>query len=114
MQVSSRSTYSRSNLYVFYKKPANYAAWGIAALLHVLFRAAFILYGKSNKISQKSSERCAASPHRLGWARPVMQRNPLALANQAFDLVVIGGRIFGICAAWTRSRAAWPSADRAS
>ena len=29
-----------------------------------------------------------------------MQRNPLALANQAFDLVVIGGGIFGICAAW--------------
>ncbi|HLT01924.1 MAG TPA: FAD-dependent oxidoreductase [Geminicoccaceae bacterium] len=29
-----------------------------------------------------------------------MERNPLALADQAFDLVVIGGGIFGICAAW--------------
>lgn len=29
-----------------------------------------------------------------------MQRNPVALADQAFDLVVVGGGIFGICAAW--------------
>jgi 2-polyprenyl-3-methyl-5-hydroxy-6-metoxy-1,4-benzoquinol methylase len=41
------------NLYVFYKNPANYVAWGIAAFFHVLFRAAFILYGKSNKIFTK-------------------------------------------------------------
>lgn len=41
------------HLYVFYKNPANYVAWGIATLLHLLFRAAFILYGKSNKIFTK-------------------------------------------------------------
>lgn len=41
------------NLYVFYKNPVNYLAWGIAAALHVLFRAAFILYGKSNRIFTK-------------------------------------------------------------
>ena len=29
-----------------------------------------------------------------------MQRSPPALADQAFDLVVVGGGIFGICAAW--------------
>jgi SAM-dependent methyltransferase len=41
------------NLYVFYKNPANYVAWGIATLLSVLFRACFMLYGKSNRIFTK-------------------------------------------------------------
>lgn len=41
------------NLYVFYKNPANYVAWAAAAVLSVLFRACFILYGKSNKIFTK-------------------------------------------------------------
>lgn len=41
------------NLYVFYKNPANYAAWGVAALFGLFFRACFILYGKSNKIFTK-------------------------------------------------------------
>lgn len=29
-----------------------------------------------------------------------MKRNPSALADQEFDLIVVGGGIFGICAAW--------------
>lgn len=41
------------NLYVFYKNPANYVAWGAAALLSLLFRAGFVLYGKSNRIFTK-------------------------------------------------------------
>ena len=41
------------NLYVFYKNPANYVAWGIATLFSVLFRACFMLYGKSNRIFTK-------------------------------------------------------------
>ena len=41
------------NLYVFYSNPANWVAWAAAALLDVFFRAAFILYGKSNRIFTK-------------------------------------------------------------
>ncbi len=41
------------NLYVFYKNPMNYVAWAVAMLFSVFFRAAFILYGKSNKIWTK-------------------------------------------------------------
>jgi SAM-dependent methyltransferase len=41
------------NLYVFYKNPFNYVAWAAAALLSVIFRACFVLYGKSNKIFTK-------------------------------------------------------------
>lgn len=41
------------NLYVFYKNPFNYLAWGVSALLSLSFRALFILYGKSNKIFTK-------------------------------------------------------------
>jgi 2-polyprenyl-3-methyl-5-hydroxy-6-metoxy-1,4-benzoquinol methylase len=41
------------NLYVFYKNPFNWVAWGASALLALLFRAAFVLYGKSNRIFTK-------------------------------------------------------------
>ncbi len=41
------------NLYVFRKNPFNWVAWGIATLLSVFFRAAFILYGKNNRIFTK-------------------------------------------------------------
>lgn len=41
------------HLYVFRGNPLNYIAWGLAALLHLAFRVAFILYGKSNKIWTK-------------------------------------------------------------
>lgn len=41
------------NLYVFYKNPLNYVAWAAAGLLSLLFRACFILYGKSNTIFSK-------------------------------------------------------------
>lgn len=41
------------NLYVFYKNPFNYVAWGISAVLSLTFRALFVMYGKSNKIFTK-------------------------------------------------------------
>jgi hypothetical protein len=41
------------NLYVFYRNPFNYLAWGVTAALHLLFRALFILYGKSNVLFTK-------------------------------------------------------------
>jgi len=41
------------HLYVFRGNPLNYVAWGLAAILHLAFTAAFILYGKSNKLWTK-------------------------------------------------------------
>jgi SAM-dependent methyltransferase len=41
------------NLYVFHKNPFNWVAWGVSALLTLFFRAAFILYGKSNRLFTK-------------------------------------------------------------
>ena len=41
------------NLYVFYANPFNWAAWAASALLSAAFRAAFVLYGKSNRIFTK-------------------------------------------------------------
>ena len=51
------------NLYVFYKNPFNYVAWGAAALLNLFFRACFVLYGKSNKIfTKKLAAICYKAP----------------------------------------------------
>lgn len=41
------------NLYVFYANPFNWVAWAASALLSAAFRAAFVLYGKSNRIFTK-------------------------------------------------------------
>jgi nucleoside-diphosphate-sugar epimerase/2-polyprenyl-3-methyl-5-hydroxy-6-metoxy-1,4-benzoquinol methylase len=41
------------HLYVFYKNPMNYVAWAVSASLSVLFRALFVIYGKSNRIFTK-------------------------------------------------------------
>ncbi|ADE16355.1 hypothetical protein Nhal_3312 [Nitrosococcus halophilus Nc 4] len=41
------------HLYVFYKNPFNYVAWGASTLLSLFFRVCFILYGKSNKLFTK-------------------------------------------------------------
>jgi 2-polyprenyl-3-methyl-5-hydroxy-6-metoxy-1,4-benzoquinol methylase len=41
------------HLYVFYKNPMNYAAWAVSATFSVLFRALFVIYGKSNRIFTK-------------------------------------------------------------
>lgn len=41
------------NLYVFYGNPLNYVAAALAGLLSLTFRAAFVLYGKSNRIFTK-------------------------------------------------------------
>lgn len=41
------------NLYVFWKNPANYVLLAASSLLHLTFRALFIMYGKANKIFTK-------------------------------------------------------------
>ena len=41
------------HLYVFYRNPFNYVAWAGSALLSLLFRALFVLYGKENRIFTK-------------------------------------------------------------
>lgn len=41
------------NLYVFWKNPANYLLLAITGLLHLLFRACFIMYGKANRLFTK-------------------------------------------------------------
>jgi len=41
------------HLYVFYKNPFNYVAWGASSLLNFFFRVCFVLYGKSNKLFTK-------------------------------------------------------------
>lgn len=41
------------NLYVFWRNPMNYVGLLATGLLHILFRALFILYGKSNRIWTK-------------------------------------------------------------
>ena len=41
------------HLYVFYRNPFNYVAWGISSFLSLFFRVLFVMYGKSNKIFTK-------------------------------------------------------------
>ena len=41
------------HLYVFYKNPMNYVAWAVSATFSILFRALFVIYGKSNRIFTK-------------------------------------------------------------
>ncbi|MBW2269982.1 MAG: class I SAM-dependent methyltransferase [Deltaproteobacteria bacterium] len=41
------------NLYVFYRNPFNWVARAAASLLTLCFRAAFVLYGKNNRIFTK-------------------------------------------------------------
>ncbi|MCW5698581.1 MAG: class I SAM-dependent methyltransferase [Rhodospirillales bacterium] len=50
------------NLYVFYKNPFNYVAWGAATAFGIFFRAAFVLYGKSNKLFTKKIAASCKSP----------------------------------------------------
>ena len=50
------------NLYVFYRNPANWVAWGVASLLTLCFQAAFILYGKSNRIFTKKIAAICRTP----------------------------------------------------
>lgn len=50
------------NLYVFYRNPFNWVAWGVSAFLTLCFRAAFILYGKSNRIFTKKLAAVARKP----------------------------------------------------
>jgi hypothetical protein len=50
------------HLYVFYKNPMNYVAWGVSSLFHLFFRACFILYGKHNKIFTKKIAASAVKP----------------------------------------------------
>lgn len=41
------------NLYVFWKNPANYVLLAASKILHGMFRALFIMYGKHNKLFTK-------------------------------------------------------------
>ncbi len=50
------------HLYVFYKNPMNYVAWGITSMFHLLFRACFVLYGKSNRLFTKKIGAVARKP----------------------------------------------------
>jgi SAM-dependent methyltransferase len=50
------------NLYVFYRNPFNWLAWGVASFLTLCFRAAFILYGKTNRIFTKKVAAVARKP----------------------------------------------------
>lgn len=50
------------HLYVFYKNPFNYVAWGASALLSIIFRVCFVLYGKANKIFTKKIAACCRKP----------------------------------------------------
>ena len=50
------------NLYVFYKNPFNWVAWGVASLLTLLFRAGFVLYGKENRIFTKKLAAACRAP----------------------------------------------------
>ncbi len=50
------------HLYVFYRNPMNYVAWGITAMFHLLFRACFVLYGKSNRLFTKKIGAVAKKP----------------------------------------------------
>ena len=40
----------------------NYVAWGITAMFHLLFRACFVLYGKSNRLFTKKIGAVAKKP----------------------------------------------------
>ncbi|MEZ5934981.1 MAG: class I SAM-dependent methyltransferase [Alphaproteobacteria bacterium] len=50
------------HLYVFYKNPANYVAWGLTAGLHFVFQVLFKIYGKFNKIFEKKIAAVAIKP----------------------------------------------------
>ena len=50
------------HLYVFYKNPANYVAWGLTAAFHLTFQILFKIYGKFNKIFEKKIAAVAIKP----------------------------------------------------
>ncbi len=50
------------NLYVFYRNPFNWVAMALAGFLSLCFRAAFLLYGKSNRIFTKKIAAIATKP----------------------------------------------------
>ena len=52
------------HLYVFYTNPFNYVAWALASAMNAFFRAAFVLYGKSNKLFTKKIAAVAVKPAR--------------------------------------------------
>jgi hypothetical protein len=49
-------------LYVFYKNPLNYVGLAATTLFELLFRALFLLYGKSNRIFTKKIAAVCARP----------------------------------------------------
>jgi SAM-dependent methyltransferase len=52
------------NLYVFYGNPLNYLAMAAAAVLRLLFRACFMLYGKKNRLFGKKIAAACIRPMR--------------------------------------------------
>lgn len=50
------------NLYVFWKNPANYILLAASGLLHFMFRALFIMYGKENKLFTKKIGAACTKP----------------------------------------------------
>jgi SAM-dependent methyltransferase len=53
------------NLYVFFRNPFNWVAWGASVLLTFFFRAAFVLYGKSNRIFTKKIAAVCSKPVKI-------------------------------------------------
>ncbi len=50
------------NLYVFWKNPANYILLAASGVLHFMFRALFIMYGKENKLFTKKIGAACVKP----------------------------------------------------
>jgi 2-polyprenyl-3-methyl-5-hydroxy-6-metoxy-1,4-benzoquinol methylase len=51
------------DLYVFYNNPMNYVGKAVTGLLSLIFRAGFVLYGKSNKVfTKKIGASCKKQP----------------------------------------------------
>lgn len=57
------------HLYVYWSNPFNYVAWAASSLLSALFRAAYILYGKKNRLFTKKIGAIAFAPGSTGVRR---------------------------------------------
>ena len=84
-------------LYVFWKNPLNYVGLAATTLLELFFRVCFVLYGKDVKVlTKKLAAVCNSAALRHSFP---MQRDSRPWRATEFDLVVIGGGMFGAAAA---------------